>query len=86
MVVNYRSDSASAERVVRDIEKIGGSATAVRADVTDAAEAAELVAASGRLAALVCNANIQPVFVPLAQLRGRCSAPASRPNSPRPST
>jgi 3-oxoacyl-[acyl-carrier protein] reductase len=69
VVVNYRSDSASADQVVRDIETTGGSATAIGADVTDAAQAAELVAASGRLAALVCNANIQPAFVPLAQLQ-----------------
>jgi 3-oxoacyl-[acyl-carrier protein] reductase len=68
VVVNYRSDSASADRVVRDIEKAGGSANAARADVTDAGQAAELVEASGRLNALVCNANIQPPFVPLSQL------------------
>jgi 3-oxoacyl-[acyl-carrier protein] reductase len=69
VAVNYRSDSASADRVVRDIEKSGGSAAAVGADVTNAGEVAELVAASGRLAALVCNANIQPPFIPLSQLR-----------------
>ncbi len=69
VVVNYRSASASADQVVRDIETTVGSATAIGADVTDAAQAAELVAASGRLAALVCNANIQPAFVPLAQLQ-----------------
>jgi 3-oxoacyl-[acyl-carrier protein] reductase len=68
VVVNYRSDRASADRVVRDIEKAGATAKAVGADVTDATQAAELVAACGRLDALVCNANIQPTFEPLAQL------------------
>jgi 3-oxoacyl-[acyl-carrier protein] reductase len=68
VVVNYRSVKASADRVVRDIENAGATATAVGADVTDATQAAELVGACGRLDALVCNANIQPSFEPLAQL------------------
>jgi 3-oxoacyl-[acyl-carrier protein] reductase len=68
VVVNYRSDSASAERVVRDIETAGGTATAVRADVTDDHDVADLVAECGQLAVLVCNANIQPTFDPLSQL------------------
>lgn len=68
VVVNYRSDKASADQVVRDIEQAGTTAKAVGADVTDARQAADLVAHCGRLDALVCNANIQPSFEPLAQL------------------
>ena len=68
MVVNYRTDKASADRVVGDIENAGGTANAVRADVTDPRDVADLVAECGRLNALVCNANIQPTFDPLAQL------------------
>jgi 3-oxoacyl-[acyl-carrier protein] reductase len=68
VVVNYRSDNASANRVVRDIEEAGGTAKAVRADVTDDREVADLVAECGRLDALVCNANIQPTFAPLSEL------------------
>lgn len=68
VVVNYRSDEASAEKVVVETERGGGTATAVGADVTDARQAAGLVAECGRLDALVCNANIQPSFEPLEQL------------------
>jgi len=68
VVVNYRSDKAAADRVVRDIEEAGGTANAVRADVTDDREVADLVAECGELNALICNANIQPTFDPLSQL------------------
>ncbi|WP_026341445.1 SDR family oxidoreductase [Actinomadura atramentaria] len=68
VVVNYRSDSEAAQGVVRDIEDGGGSALAVRADVTDAAAAAALVHDHGPLDALVCNANIAPPFAPVAEL------------------
>ncbi|MEV6209210.1 SDR family oxidoreductase [Kitasatospora sp. NPDC051914] len=59
--VNYRSDRASAESVVDGIREAGGTAIAVRADVSRAAGAKELFAAVdeqlGTLTALVNNAG-----------------------------
>ncbi|MEV6350901.1 SDR family oxidoreductase [Actinoplanes sp. NPDC051851] len=71
VIVNYRSDAASAAAVVSAIEAAGGTATAARADVCDPAQVDALIggvlAAHGRIDALVCNANVlQPVRAGLA--------------------
>lgn len=61
VVVNYRSDEAAAQAVVQEIEKAGGQAIAVRADVSQAAEAQALIDAAqkayGRVDILVNNAG-----------------------------
>lgn len=59
--VNYRSDRVSAERVVERVEKAGGRAIAVQADVSDEADVLRLfgeVDRLGVLAALVNNAGV----------------------------
>lgn len=60
--VNYRSDRAAAERVVADIERAGGRAVALGADVSSEGEVARLFdqaeRALGPLAGLVNNAGI----------------------------
>lgn len=66
VIVNYRSNETAARAVVEDIESSGGTATAVRADVRDPAEVAELLATCTRIDLLVCNANIPPTFAPLS--------------------
>ncbi|MEV0402239.1 SDR family NAD(P)-dependent oxidoreductase [Actinoallomurus sp. NPDC050550] len=68
VIVNYRSDEAAAQRVVKDVEAAGGTAHAVQADVCDPAQAARLVDECARLDVLVCNANIQPPFAPLSRM------------------
>ncbi|WP_086820752.1 SDR family oxidoreductase [Allokutzneria sp. NRRL B-24872] len=59
--VNYRDKVKRADRVVADIVSSGGSAEAVKADLTDPAEAAAMFdvvrARCGRLDALVLNAS-----------------------------
>jgi 3-oxoacyl-[acyl-carrier protein] reductase len=65
VIVNYRGNETAARAVVEDIESAGGTAQAVRADVREPAEVAELVAACTRIDVLVCNANIAPTFAPL---------------------
>lgn len=61
VVVNYRSDEAAAQAVVQEIEETGGQAIAVRADVSQAAEAQALIDAAqkayGRVDILVNNAG-----------------------------
>lgn len=60
--VNYRTNRAAAESVVRDIASSGGAAVAVAADVASESEVVRLFAAvdamPGRLAGLVNNAAI----------------------------
>ena len=60
--VNYRSDEASANAVVEAIQRDGGSAVALRADVSNEAGVRALFTAidaqPGRLAALVNNAGM----------------------------
>ncbi|MFC6884199.1 MULTISPECIES: SDR family oxidoreductase [Actinomadura] len=68
VVVNYRSDEASARAVAEGIEKAGGSARAVRADVCDPAAVAGLLADCGTIDVLVCNANIMPPFMPFSSM------------------
>lgn len=62
VAVNYRSSSDEAEEVVEQIEKAGGKAVALRADVSDPEEAELLVArareALGGLHILVNNAGV----------------------------
>lgn len=62
VAVNYRASQAAAEAVVETIRSAGGTAQAFQADVSDPAQAAELVkqaeAALGPVSVLVCNAGI----------------------------
>jgi 3-oxoacyl-[acyl-carrier protein] reductase len=62
VVVNYASDRAGADRVVAEIARKGGKATAVQGDVSKAADVkrqfAEAVRAFGRLDVLVNNAGV----------------------------
>lgn len=62
VAVNYRSDAAGAAAVVAEIERAGGRAVALGADVALAEEAHALVARCedelGEIDALVCNAGI----------------------------
>jgi 3-oxoacyl-[acyl-carrier protein] reductase len=68
VVVNYSSSKAGAESVVAAINKAGGKAVAVGADVTKAAEAEALIDAAiknyGRLDILVNNSGVYE-FAPL---------------------
>jgi 3-oxoacyl-[acyl-carrier protein] reductase len=61
VVVNFRSDAAAAEEVVRQIRDGGGDAEAVQADVSQVAEAQALIDAAkkayGRVDILVNNAG-----------------------------
>ncbi len=64
LVVNTRQALAAAEAVVREIERAGGKAAAILADVTDEAAVAALVDKTvnrfGRLDIVVNNAAIRP--------------------------
>ena len=71
VVVNYASSKAGADAVVADIRASGGKAVAVRADVSRAAEAKQLVEAAianfGRLDVLVNNSGVYE-FAPLSDI------------------
>jgi NAD(P)-dependent dehydrogenase (short-subunit alcohol dehydrogenase family) len=62
VVVNYRSSAEEAEQVVRAAVDAGGEAVAIRADVTDADQVAELISETerrwGRIDVVVHNALI----------------------------
>ncbi|MES2753978.1 MAG: SDR family NAD(P)-dependent oxidoreductase [Pseudomonadota bacterium] len=55
VVVNYRSDEASAQATIDEITAAGGSATLHRADVTNAGEVAGLVEAAGERIDVLVN-------------------------------
>ncbi|MFB9833911.1 SDR family oxidoreductase [Actinoallomurus acaciae] len=65
VVVNYRGDAVSAEKVAEDIRREGGTAELAQADVRDPEQVAALVRGRDTVDALVCNANIPPPFAPL---------------------
>lgn len=69
VVLNYSSDSNSAQDAVRAIEKLGGVAIAIRADVSKAADVERLFAgtleAFGRLDIVVANAGVELVGLPV---------------------
>jgi 3-oxoacyl-[acyl-carrier protein] reductase len=71
VVVNYSSSKAGAEKVVNEITRNGGKATAVQADVAKQADIDRLFAetkkAFGRLDILVNNAGVYE-FAPLEQV------------------
>jgi 3-oxoacyl-[acyl-carrier protein] reductase len=71
VVVNYASSPGQAAEVVARIESKGGAAKAVRADVSNPAEARQLVDAAvaefGKLDILVNNAGVYE-FLPLAEI------------------
>lgn len=62
VVVNYRSSAEEAEQVVRATVEAGGEAVAIRADVTEADQVAEMIAQTeqrwGRIDVVVHNALI----------------------------
>ncbi len=64
IIVNYRSNAATAEETVRLIEQVGGCAVPLRADIALADDRARLVAETisrlGRLDLLVNNAGMAP--------------------------
>ncbi|MFE9352780.1 SDR family oxidoreductase [Streptomyces olivaceoviridis] len=71
VAVNYFSNREAADQVVKRIETDGGEAFAVRADVYDPRQAAELLersAVDGRLDVLVCNAGARFTPTPLPSL------------------
>ncbi|MFE1448144.1 SDR family oxidoreductase [Streptomyces olivaceoviridis] len=71
VAVNYFSNCEAADQVVKRIEADGGEAFAVRADVYDPRQAAELLersAVDGRLDVLVCNAGARFTPTPLPSL------------------
>jgi 3-oxoacyl-[acyl-carrier protein] reductase len=71
VVVNYASDAAGAERVVRDVEQSGGKAVALRADMKKPDDVVQLFATTreqfGRLDVLVNNAGVYH-FDPIEQV------------------
>src|SRR5580698_1604301 len=71
VVVNYASSKSGADQVVADINRSGGKAVAVKADVSKKAEIDQLFAETkksfGRLDVLVNNAGIFE-FLPLEQI------------------
>lgn len=73
VVVNYAGDAASAQATVSDIEAVGGRAIAVKADVAQPQEVANLFAeakqAFGRLDVVVNSAGVMPtVSIDVANL------------------
>ncbi|HZT81544.1 MAG TPA: SDR family oxidoreductase [Gemmataceae bacterium] len=76
VAVNYFGSPPLAERVVADIRKAGGAAEALRADVRDEEEVADLVARTrkafgGPIDILVINATGPQPFIPIEKLTWR---------------
>src|SRR5689334_8439986 len=71
VVVNYASSKEGADRIVKEIQDAGGTATAVQGDVSKAADVERLFTITnklfGRLDVLVNNAAIYE-FAPLEQI------------------
>src|SRR5690349_20155937 len=71
VVVNYASSKAGADRVATDIQKAGGRAVAVQADVANRADIKRLFAEAknefGRIDVLVNNAGVYE-FAPLEEV------------------
>lgn len=69
VIVNYLNNKDAALSVVADIEADGGTAEAIQADVTDAAQVADMASQLKTVDVLVCNANtVQPPFQPFEEL------------------
>lgn len=72
VVVNYFSNSESAEGVVSEIKAAGGDAIALQADVRDAAQISKLVEGAtstyGRIDILVSNANMSFAMKPFVAM------------------
>ncbi len=72
VVVNYLSNHGAAESVVSDIRSTGGEAISLQADVRSQEQFSQLVAsvkeAYGRIDGLVCNANMNFVAKPFAEM------------------
>ncbi|CAL9375693.1 3-oxoacyl-[acyl-carrier-protein] reductase FabG [Streptomyces sp. enrichment culture] len=78
VVVNYRSDEAAARRVVEEIEAAGGTAVALRADVTRADEVDRL--------AVLAQEKVGPVDILIANaagVDGRTARPGPLLKTPR---
>ena len=69
VVVNYASSSAEADKVVSSIVANGGRAIAVKANVADSADVAQLfdaaIAAFGKVDVLINNAGVMPPGLPM---------------------
>ncbi|AHK31710.1 2-hydroxycyclohexanecarboxyl-CoA dehydrogenase [Rhodococcus opacus PD630] len=72
VVVNYRRDDESAQKTVAEIEAVGGTALALKADISDTESVQQLVDAAverfGRLDVVVANAAAS-AFKPLMDIR-----------------
>jgi len=72
VAVNFARNEASAQKVVEDITKANGKAMSVQADVRDAAEVEQMVAAIvkawGKVDILVNNANMSFAMKPIAEM------------------
>ncbi len=72
VVVNFHTDEAAAHSVVTDVEAAGSSAVAIRADVGDPDDVAQLFGSLdtrfGRIDALVNNAGVLEAQMPLVEM------------------
>ena len=88
VVINYSSSEAPAQEIVATIERQGGGALAVQADVSEPADIERLFAAAierfGRLDIVVANAGVEVVdrlrqrTAPAAERRRACLRPSRR--------
>lgn len=72
VVVNYKSDDYGARQVVADIEKAGGKAAAIRADITDEQQVQTLIDSTleyfGSISSIVNNATSPLIYKPINSL------------------